>query len=165
MSIKTMNALWLGSAVLVFGLPVFGQQTENVIEPGKAVEIEYTMSLDDDTVVTSNVGAEPIQYVHGEGQLFPRLEEALAGMRVDEERSVTLEAEDAYGLSDPDAIFEVPKESVPEDAREVGAVLIVEGVDWPVLVDSVTEDGVVLDVNHPLAGKTLRFDVRVISIS
>jgi FKBP-type peptidyl-prolyl cis-trans isomerase SlyD len=162
---KTVYMPWFTAAVLILGMPVLGQEPESVVAPGKAVELEFTMSLEDGTIVTTNVGGAPMQYVHGDGLLFARLEEEIAGMHVDETKSVTLEAEEAYGPNDPTAIREVPKEDVPEEAQTVGTQLAVQGVDWPVLVSAVTPESVVLDMNHPLAGQTLRFDIRVLSIT
>jgi FKBP-type peptidyl-prolyl cis-trans isomerase 2 len=164
MSITTISRLCLGAAVLMLSLPVFSQEADQVA-PGKTVELEITMSLEDGTVVQSNRGEAPVQYVHGEGQLFPRLEDELDGMHVDDEKSVTLEAEEAFGPADAEAIREVPRDSVPEEAHKVGAQLQVDGIDWPVVVSSVTPESLVVDFNHPLAGETLRVDVRVLSIS
>lgn len=164
MIITTIRKLCFGTAVLLLSLPVFSQDADE-IGPGKTVELEITMSLEDGTVVQSNRDAAPVAYVHGEGQLFPRLEDELAGMRVDEQKSVTLEAEEAFGPSDAAAIREVPKSSVPEEAHQVGAQLQVDGVDWPVVVSGVSAESLMVDFNHPLAGQTLRVDVRVVSIS
>lgn len=149
---------------LVAPAAVHAQDSDSVVEPGKTVAIEYTMSRENGSVLESNVGAEPLEYVHGQSQLFPQLEKELEGMSVDERRSVTLEAEDAFGPRDPGAVQEVPKEQVPPEAQEVGAELAVAGLDWPVLVREIRTDVVVLDLNHPLAGETLKFDVRVLSI-
>lgn len=141
------------------------QDAEAVVEPGKTIAIEYTMSRENGSVVESNIGAEPLEYVHGQNQLFPRLEEELEGMGVDEEKSVMLEPEEAFGPADPEAVQEVPKDQVPAEAQQVGAELAITGLDWPVLVREVRSDVVVLDLNHPLAGEALTFDVRVLSIS
>lgn len=141
------------------------QETGDAVEAGKTVTLEYTVTYEEGSVAESNIATDPIEYVHGEGQIFPRLEEALLGMNVGDEKSVTLEPEDAYGPSDPSAYQEVPTEQVPEDARNVGTQLAVAGIAWPVLVTEVRPDSIVLDLNHPFAGKTLTFVVRILAIS
>lgn len=135
-----------------------------MIEEGKTVGFEYTLSLEDGSVVQSNAGGEPLSYVHGQGQILPALEQALEGLGVDEEKTVTLSAEEGYGDVNPEAFQEVPAERVPEEAREVGVRLGVQGYKGPVRVHEVKPEAVVLDFNHPLAGQALTFDVRVVSI-
>jgi FKBP-type peptidyl-prolyl cis-trans isomerase 2 len=155
----------LASMTLVPLSFVQAEETESVVQSGKTVSFEYTMSLDDGSIVESNVGAEPIEYIHGQSQLFPRLEEALTGLTVDDEKSIILEPADAFGQTSSEAFQEIPTEEIPEEAREVGAQVAVAGLDWPVLVHEVRRDSVVLNLNHPLAGKALTFDVRILSIS
>jgi FKBP-type peptidyl-prolyl cis-trans isomerase 2 len=84
---------------------------------------------------------------------------------VDDEKSIILEPADAFGQTSSEAFQEIPTEEIPEEAREVGAQVAVAGLDWPVLVHEVRRDSVVLNLNHPLAGKALTFDVRILSIS
>jgi FKBP-type peptidyl-prolyl cis-trans isomerase 2 len=164
MSIMKIRRLCFGAVVLLLSLPVFSQDDDE-IGPGRTVALEITMSLEDGTVVQTNRDGVPLTYVHGEGQLFPRLEDELVGMHVNEEESVTLEAEDAFGPSNAEAIREVPKDRVPEEAHEVGMQLQVDGIDWPVVVNSVMAESLLVDFNHPLAGRDLRVDVRIVSIS
>jgi FKBP-type peptidyl-prolyl cis-trans isomerase 2 len=135
-----------------------------MIESGKTVALTYTLKLEDGSVVQSNKDAEPLKYVQGENQILPALERELEGMEVDDEKTVELEADDAYGDVDPDAFKEVPREQIPETARRVGAQLSAEGYKGAIRVAEIKDDTVVLDFNHPLAGKNLRFDVRVVAI-
>lgn len=135
-----------------------------MIEAGKTVAFEYTLRLDDGSVVQSNKDDEPLTYVHGENQILPALERELEGLEVDDRKEVTLEARDAYGDVRPDAFREVPAEQIPQEARRVGAQLSAQGYDGPIRVHEVKDDVVVLDFNHPLAGKSLKFDIRVVSI-
>lgn len=135
-----------------------------MISEGKSVSFEFTLTLADGTVVDSNVDSEPLKYVHGEGRLLPALESALEGMAVDERKSISLEAAEAFGDVNPDAFQEVPIQNVPEGARTVGTQLSADGFDGPIRVHEVREQSVVLDFNNPLAGKDLTFDVRIVSV-
>lgn len=138
-----------------------------MIETGSTVSIEYTLTLDDGTVADSNVGGDPLTYSHGKGQILPALEEKLEGMKTEDTQSVRLSAEEGYGKVNPELFREVPEASVPEDARVVGQVLYGEGPEgkpFQVRVHEVKDESVVLDLNHPLAGQALNFEVRIVSV-
>lgn len=155
---------WLVVLVLtLFSLSGTAQEA-SVIGEGTTVGFEYTLSLSDGTVVESNVGGDAFSYTQGGGQILPALEAALSGLAVEDTKQVTLEPVDAYGDVNPDAFQEVPIAQIPEDAREVGTILGAQGFDGPIRVHEVREDVVVLDFNNPLAGKTLTFDVRIVSV-
>jgi FKBP-type peptidyl-prolyl cis-trans isomerase 2 len=138
-----------------------------VIEHGRQVSIEYTLRLDDGSTVDTNVGEESLVYTQGEGEILDALEEALAGLDVEDEKQVRILAEHGYGEVDPDAFDQVALEEIPEDVRQVGAMLVAEddeGNQRSVRVHKVRADGVVLDLNHPLAGQALNFAVRIVAI-
>jgi len=154
----------VGLLIALFSSSAMAQQEEAVISDGKTVGFEYTLSLTDGTVVESNVGGDAFTYVQGEGQILPALEQALLGLAVEDSKQVTLEPADAYGEVNEAAFQEVPIEQVPEDARTVGMVLGAQGYDGPIRVHEVKEETIVLDFNNPLAGKTLTFDIRIVSL-
>ncbi len=136
------------------------------VTKGKVVSIEYTLKLKDGTVVDSNVGGKPFTFIQGSHQIIPGLEKAIEGMKVGESKHVVLPPKDAYGEVDRNAFVEVPKEKVPKGVKE-GTYL--QGTDPQggkilVRVAKVKKDTVVLDFNHPLAGKTLYFDVKVLDV-
>lgn len=138
-----------------------------MIEDGRTISIEYTLKLEDGSTADSNVGRDPLVYQQGEGQILPALEQSLAGLHVDDTKSVELSPEQGYGVSDPNAFQTVPLDAIPEDARTAGAQLISESPDGRrqiVRVHEVRDSQIVLDLNHPLAGQTLHFDIRVIGI-
>jgi FKBP-type peptidyl-prolyl cis-trans isomerase SlyD len=113
------------------------------------------------------VGKDPLIYVHGSQQIIPGLENALEGMAVGEQKQVKLEAEEGYGPVQEQAVVEVPMEQLPEDARTVGTMVQGQGPSGqPVRgrVADMKEETAVIDFNHPLAGKTLFFDVKVLDI-
>lgn len=133
----------------------------------KLVSLEYTLRLDDDEIVDSNVGREPLAYTHGKGELVAALEAALEGMKIDDEKRVVIEAKDGYGLVDPERVQEVPLALVAPDAREPGTQIQTRGPHGKPLymrVKEVRKDTILMDMNHPLAGKRLHFDVKVVDI-
>lgn len=137
------------------------------IEPGSTVQIEYTLTDGAGAVLDTNTGKTPLTYIQGEEQLITALEKQLAGMRPGEGKKVVLQPEDAYGLVDPAAQAEVSKEALPPGAPVVGAHLIARdatGKSRPVTVKQVRDKTVIIDFNHPLAGKTLVFDLKVLSV-
>lgn len=138
----------------------------NVIT-GKEVSVEYTLRLDDQTVVESTEGSAPLTYKHGMKEIIPGLEKALDGMAVGETKQVTVDPAEGYGMVDPKAVVEVNKDRIPPNAQKVGAQLQGKDPEGRPIFPHVTEvktDTVVLDFNHPLAGKTLHFDVKIAGI-
>jgi FKBP-type peptidyl-prolyl cis-trans isomerase SlyD len=135
---------------------------------GSAVSLEYTLTLDDQSVLESNVGKEPMTYTQGAHEIVPGLETAMEGMKKGERKHVVVSPADGYGPIDPQAIREVKKELIPAVAQKVGAQLQGQAADGSTAFPRVKEikaDTVVLDFNHPLAGKTLHFDVTVLAIT
>jgi FKBP-type peptidyl-prolyl cis-trans isomerase 2 len=140
------------------------QEDSTLIEAGKKVGFEYTLTLEDGSVVQSNEGGEPFLFVHGESQILPALEEQMLGLAVDDEKQVALSAAEAYGELNPDAFQEVALEQIPEAARQVGAELKASGFEGPIKVEEVRDETVLLNFNHPLAGQALTFNIKVLSI-
>ena len=139
----------------------------DIVRAGKQVSFEYTLRLDDKLVLDSNVNAEPLSYIHGLQQLMPGLENGLKDLKVGEVKKIVVQPEDGYGLIDEHAYMEVDKASIPLESLKVGA--IVEGQDstgHPIYprIKEIVEDEVILDYNHPLAGKILYFDVKILKI-
>ncbi len=163
---------WAFSVALVLALVVpaasdAGSDDVTVSE-GKAVSIEYTLTLDDDEdVYESNVGKPPLTYIQGANQLIPGLENALEGMKVGDSKEVVVKPEDGYGAVNDKAFLEVDKKDIPEGALKVGTTLRAQGPDGQIFtprISEIREDTVILDFNHPLAGKTLHFKVKVVDI-
>jgi len=141
--------------------------TKQTVTEGKNVSLEYTLTLDDKSVVESNVGKQPLTYTHGTRQILPGLEKALEGLAVGDTKEVTVAPADGYGEEDPNALQEVQKQLVPPNALVVGARLQGKTPDGQMIYPRVAEikdDTVVLDFNHPLAGKILHFDVKILDI-
>lgn len=138
-----------------------------MIRNGMKVSLEYTVYLEDGTEIDTNVGADPLVFVYGSNQIFPALEQALMGLKVGDSKQVNLNPDEAYGPVVPEAYREVDAEAVPAQFRYVGAVLGVQdpaGGVYPIRVHQVNDQKIVLDFNHPLAGKALRFNVKVLHV-
>lgn len=138
-----------------------------IVSDGKQVSLEYTLKLEDKTVVESNVGREAMTYTHGAHEIVPGLEKALEGLVVGDRKLVEVKPADGYGEVDPKAFQEVKKSQIPEKAWKVGAELEAKNPDGQSMFPRVAEvkgETVVLDFNHPLAGKTLLFEIKVLDI-
>ena len=138
-----------------------------MIKNGQKVSLEYTVFLDDGTQIDTNVGEAPLTFVFGSNQVFPALEQAITNLNTGETKQVLLAAEDAYGPVVPEAFREVDATAVPATHRYEGAVLGVQdpqGGVFPVRVHKIAEKKVVLDFNHPLAGRSLRFHVKLVDV-
>jgi FKBP-type peptidyl-prolyl cis-trans isomerase SlyD len=138
-----------------------------VIDNNALVEIAYTLRDDSGAVLDSTEEARPFTYVHGQDHLLPGLERALMGMRVGDEKDVTLPPDQAYGPIDPYAVTEIPKRLLPPEGRVAGAELSARkpgGETMFVTVKEVRDETVILSLNHPFAGKTLHFHLRITQI-
>ncbi len=136
-----------------------------MIEKGTKVSLEYSVFLEDGTPVDTNVGENPLVFVLGAQQIFAALEQELLGLKIGESKTIFLKPEQAYGPIVKEAFREVDLENLPEQFRFQGAVLGVqdpEGGVFPIRVHEVKEQKAILDFNHPLAGRSLRFAVKVL---
>lgn len=134
------------------------------VQEGSIVSIEYTLTDDQGKVIDSNVGKEPLTFIHGAGQIVPGLEKELLGLKPGDQKKVQVKPEDGYGMPNPDAFQEMPRDSIPAEAQKAGTTLMAKAPDgraMAVRVHEVKEKTVVVDLNHPLAGKTLNFDVTI----
>ena len=156
-------------AALLLSTRLIGEtaETEAQIREGSQVALEYTLSDEAGTVIESNKGKQPMSYIHGKSQIIPGLEKELSGMKVGEEKKILVKPEDGYGPVNPDAFQEVPKDKLPPEALKVGTMLMAQGPQGqgiPVRVHEIKDTTVIMDFNHPMAGKTLSFDVKVSEI-
>ncbi len=137
------------------------------VQNGKQIGIEYTLLLDDGSTADSNVGGAPLLFEAGKEQILPALEKELVGLKVNESKKVTLAPEDGYGRVDPAKFETVATTAIPEVARQPGAQLLAQdpdGKQLSVRVHEVQGDTIVLDLNHPLAGQNLNFEIKIVSI-
>jgi len=148
----------------------------SVIKENSKVKIHYTGKFTDGEVFDSSKAVEgdekfsedrePLDVELGKGMLIPGFEKGLQGMKEGETKTISISADDAYGQPKDDHFQEVDREFVPDTVKE-GEMLQAQGPQGPmtVVVKEVKEKTVILDANHPLAGKDLTFDLEVVSIS
>lgn len=136
---------------------------------GKKVKIHYTGKLENGSKFDSSEGREPLAFELGSGQVIPGFDKAVEGMTVGESKSVSIAPEDAYGPRNEQAIQEVPKSALPEDLVPVeGMTLQAQNQDQQPVQLTVTEVGeetITVDANHPLAGKTLNFEISLVEVA
>ena len=137
---------------------------------GDTVKIHYTGKLTDGTVFDSSEGHEPLEFTLGKGMVIPGFEQGILDMNLGEKKTISIDVDNAYGPMRQELMFEVPTEQLPPDmAPEVGMQLqMMQGEGGPpviVTIAAVNQDSVVLDANHPLAGKDLIFDIELVSLA
>ena len=151
--------LWLGS--------LEAKEEKLAIHNGSRVSFDYTLTVDG-AVADSSEQRGPLEYTQGDGKLIPGLARQLEGMRAGEEKTIIVPAQEAYGDFDPEALKEVPLSSLPPDIKpEVGASLQAknpQGNVYKVRIAEIKKNSAVIDFNHPLAGKTLTFKVKIVSV-
>ncbi len=130
------------------------------------VSLDYVLNLEGQEEIERTEKGEPLEFLQGSGQVIPGLEKAIYGMNVGDEKDVVIEPPEAYGEYDPEDIVEVPRDALPESIDlEEGEPLWVresqEAEPFKAFISEVRQESVVLDFNHPLAGKTLYFQVKV----
>lgn len=132
---------------------------------GDTVRIHYTGKLEDGTVFDTSEGREPIEFTIGQGQVIPGFEEGVTDMAEGEKKSISIEPENAYGPKRDDLIQDVPRTQFPEEAKvEEGAQFQARtqtGQTINLTVVDVKDEVVTVDGNHPLAGQTLNFDLKL----
>lgn len=139
------------------------------VKNNDTVKVHYTGKLENGQVFDSSVErGEPIQFTLGQGQLIPGFEKGLIDMRVNEKKTVNIPMEEAYGETNEQLIQEVPKSQLSEDIEpKVGMGLITQtpnGQEINLVVTEVKDESIVVDGNHPLAGKNLIFDLELVEI-
>jgi FKBP-type peptidyl-prolyl cis-trans isomerase SlyD len=139
---------------------------ETIVAEGTVVSLDYTLTVDNEIIDSS--GAQPLEYLQGHNNIIPGLERALTGMGIGESRDVVVAPADAYGEYDPDAVYVLPKNQFPPSFDlKIGAALRVRADDGHVLNARVVHmdgENVKIDLNHPLAGKTLFFRASISGI-
>ena len=132
----------------------------------KVVSIEYTLTSDQGEVIDSSVGRDPLVYLHGANNIVPGLEKALENKSAGESIDVAVPPEEGYGLRDARLVRNTPMRKLPDGKAQVGQRLRVQTEHGPriLTVTAIKGDYATLDANHPLAGKTLHFKVKVVDV-
>ena len=135
---------------------------------GDSVKVHYTGKFEDGTVFDTSVNRDPLQFTIGKSQVIPGFEQAVVGMSPDESRTVKVPADQAYGPHREEMILEVDRKQFPAQLKpELGKQYQIpqaQGRPRVVTITDVSESKIVLDANHPLAGKDLIFDVQLLEI-
>lgn len=138
------------------------------VKSGDTVRIHYVGTLSDGTTFDSSEGRDPLEFEVGSRQIISGLDSALPGMTVGDRKTVEVAAADAYGPRDPNARHSIPRAQIPANIPlETGIQLQMQtpqGQTINVTVADVSDETVVLDANHPLAGKDLIFEIELVSI-
>jgi len=139
------------------------------VKKGDKIKVEYTGTLEDGTVFDSSVGKDPLEFEAGSGKVIKGFDDAVIGMKKDEEKEVKIECKDAYGDPNPQMKQKIPREQLPKEQEpKVGMMLGLkspDGQQFPARIAEITDKDVIVDLNHPLAGKNLNFKIKIIDIS
>jgi FKBP-type peptidyl-prolyl cis-trans isomerase 2 len=138
-----------------------------VVEKGNKIKVEYTGSFESGEVFdASEKHGQPLEFVAGEGMVVPGFDAAVIGMDVNDEKTVTLKPEEAYGMPDERAVQKVPADKFPKEAKEgmMIGVPLPNGQQMPAKIVKMDEKEVTLDMNHPMAGKVLVFKIKIVEI-
>lgn len=137
-----------------------------MIPNGSVVSVHYTLKVDGD-VIDSSSGQEPLVYTQGDGQIISGLEDQVGRLQQGDKRDLEIPAVAGYGEHDPNAVRQVPKEAFQETQKLVVGSVVQgesEGEPFQAVITAVGGNDVTLDFNHPLAGKTLHFEVEVVNV-
>lgn len=162
-----MTRTWV-KLLLIFSLAALAGCAAKVV-PGKVVKLNYKGTLADGTVFDSSEGQEPLEFRVGGEQVWPAFEQNIIGMVVGGKKTFTVKAAEAYGERDEGLIVPVPKTSFPDELMAKltkGMELVTEGPNGTMVVKvaEVGESSVMIDYNHPLAGKDLTFEITLLSM-
>ena len=136
------------------------------IKEGDTIKVNYTGKFPDGEIFDSSEGKTPLTFTVGAGQLIKGFDDAVIGMKTGEKKTCTLAPEEAYGERSEDRIIDMPKANIPPDMNlEEG--MVVQLVDQnqnpiPAIIHEICDEVIRMDVNHPLAGKTLVFDIEIV---
>jgi len=141
--------------------------SKDTVEDGVVVSMEYTLHVDGE-LLDSSEGQGPLQFLVGYGNIISGLEENMRGMKIGDSKDVVVQPKDGYGEFDDEAFMEVPRQDFPKDMPlEVEAELTVrddQGNARYARIDSIEDETVTLNFNHPLAGDELHFHVKVVAL-
>ena len=136
------------------------------IQTGDTIRVDYTGTLENGDIFDTSKGKSPLKFTVGAGMMIKGFDQAVVGMNVGETKSVRVIPEEAYGAYDNRYVVQLPKEAVGDDFEgEVGTHVTLENPNGrlvPAIIKKIDESGVTVDINHPLAGKVLNFEITVV---
>jgi peptidylprolyl isomerase len=166
------NPKYLAAAIAIFIVAVIiiyfmvSSSTQQVVTAGDTVEVYYTGTLTNGTVFDTNVGKQPLEFTVGAGQMIKGFDQGVVGMKLNETKTITIPANEAYGEVNPDLIIQVPLKQFGNQTVSVGMTVTEEsgGQQYQGQVTAVNSDNATVDFNPPLAGQTLIFTVKLVAI-
>ena len=134
---------------------------------GDKVKVHYTGTLNDGSIFDSSEGKEPLEFTIGENQVIKGFENGIKGMKLNQEKTIKIKAKEAYGEVNQQLIISVPREKFPPEIEVNGRLIMKgpQGQQIPAIIKEVRDNVVIIDMNHPLAGKELNFKVKVVWIN
>ena len=140
----------------------------SAVKKNDKVKVQYVGTLANGSIFDKSTENEPLEFVVGSGQLIPGFEQAVLGMTLNEEKKILIKAEDAYGQKDDRLIKAFPLSSLPQDFKpQQGMVISLSddaGRSIPATITDITPAAVTIDLNHPLVGEDLNFQIRIVGI-
>jgi peptidylprolyl isomerase len=140
-----------------------------MVEKGKYVQIQYTGMFDNGEIFDSNVGQEALEFLVGSGSVINGLDQGVVGMKIEDEKDITVKPEEGYGDYNDAFILTLPLAEMKTNFNpEPGMIISIQmenGGLIPARITEVNDADVILDLNHPLAGKTLHFKVKIVAIN
>ena len=167
---KLLSCMLSILAIFTFTLQASAVESKGPAKKGDEISLEYTGTLEDGTVFdASERHGKPLKFTLGEGRILPKFEDAVTGMKVGEKKTFTLKPADAYGEYDAKLTKLIPRDKLPaKPDPKVGMMLGVDltnGRKAQAIIKKVSDEGVMIDLNPPLAGKTLTFKISIVGIS
>lgn len=142
------------------------------IKKGDKVKVDYEGSFDDGEIFDSSTHGDhshPLEFEVGAGNLIKGFDEAVIGMKKNEEKEIVIKPEDGYGERNEKLVREVPRKNLPQDREpKIGMMVDIglqDGKHIPVKIEKITKEKITLDLNHPLAGRTLHFKIKIVGIN
>lgn len=141
--------------------------SEKILGEGSAVTLNFALKLENGTVIDSNFDAAPVQFVFGDGNIPEGFEQALIGLKVGDHLDLTIAPERGFGMHNPSNIQVMPRSQFTDMDLEPGLVVSFKepGGEIPGVVTEFSDERVTVDFNHPLAGKTVLFEVKIIDLA
>lgn len=157
-------------AIMTFSIQASAADSKGPAKKGDEVSLEYTGTLEDGTVFdSSEKHGVPLKFVLGHSRILPKFEAAVMGMKVGENKNFTLKPVDAYGEYDPALTRLIPRDRLPKTPEPIAgmtlSVDLVGGQKAQAIITKVSKEGLLIDLNPPLAGKTLTFKIHIVAIS
>ena len=137
-----------------------------MIKKGDKIKVDYTGTFEDGTVFDTSEGKHPLEFEAGSEQLIKGFSNAVIGMEKGQEKEIKLIPAESYGDVNPNMIKKVPRSQLPKDQEPKEGMMLAlktpDGHQFPARITEVTEEDITIDLNHPLAGKTLNFKIKVV---